>query len=161
MTARYQPWKKGPADILPFAQAPERCWCVVPVAGEPGQFRGVLLGADGDELDGPKYTEAGPRELVVSTLTDRTHLHCRRGLPIVLAPVVIRVRHGQEYHLLETRPYVRRDGSETVLLAWTSACAECGVGFTIITPLSSRRFEPNRRCPRHKRPGQRVKGGGS
>jgi hypothetical protein len=67
---------------------------------------------------------------------------------------------GQVYEVVESRPYRRRDGSETALLIWQTACAECCEAFTFTTPADLARFEPNRRCAKHKRPGCRVGGPG-
>lgn len=67
-----------------------------------------------------------------------------------------RVYRGQEYRPIYTRPHRRKDGSETVLAIWESDCSTCGEPFTVATPLFSIKFMPNRRCQRHKRPGQRV-----
>jgi hypothetical protein len=71
-----------------------------------------------------------------------------------------RIFDGQRYEMVGERPYIRRDGRETLVIVWRSHCAQCGAEFTISTPNSSRaKFMPNRRCQKHKRPGHRVKGG--
>ncbi len=69
-----------------------------------------------------------------------------------------RTYRGQGYDLVGQVPYVRRDGQLTSLLVWSSCCADCGAPFEFKTPASGGRFQPNRRCSAHKRPGQRVKG---
>ncbi len=69
---------------------------------------------------------------------------------------MIRLRYGQEYRLVEARPYVRREGSLTALLILASTCAQCGEPFTTSTPKGSGRFEPNRRCQRHTHRGHRL-----
>jgi hypothetical protein len=52
----------------------------------------------------------------------------------------------------------RKDGSTATVLEWTSHCADCGASFSFTAPAASTKFEPNRRCQKHKRPGHRVKG---
>jgi hypothetical protein len=69
---------------------------------------------------------------------------------------MLKTYRGQNYELTGTRPYIRRDGTETHLAVWRSHCADCGEPFELQTPGKSSRFEPNRRCPKHKRPGCRV-----
>ena len=69
-----------------------------------------------------------------------------------------RTYRGQGYDLVGQVPYVRRDGRLTSLLVWSSCCADCGAPFEFKTPASGGRFQPNRRCSAHERPGQRVKG---
>ncbi|MDP3675255.1 MAG: hypothetical protein Q8R44_09180 [Novosphingobium sp.] len=63
---------------------------------------------------------------------------------------------GQRYTVVGefTRP--RRDGTEATILTWASNCADCGEPFMLTTPAASSKFQPNRRCQRHKRPGHRV-----
>jgi hypothetical protein len=70
---------------------------------------------------------------------------------------MIRNYRGQSYKLAVTVPYTRKDGSETRLHQWVSNCADCGRPFVVSTPAASKKFVPNRRCQRCKRPGQRVK----
>ncbi len=67
---------------------------------------------------------------------------------------------GQSYTVTGSFHRQRKDGTLATILQWTSPCAQCGEPFTITTPAASAKFEPNRRCPKHKRPGQRVKVGG-
>ena len=63
---------------------------------------------------------------------------------------------GQRYDLVRTEPYTRTEGSQTELSVWQSECPVCGEAFEVRTPKRARRFEPNRRCGKHKRPGVRV-----
>lgn len=63
---------------------------------------------------------------------------------------------GQEYRPFCIRTHRRKDGNETLLAIWESECATCGEPFTVATPMFAAKFTPNRRCQRHKRPGQRV-----
>jgi hypothetical protein len=78
-------------------------------------------------------------------------------LPPPVRPLVL-VYKGQGYRLLSSEVVRRRDGEETTLLTWESRCAECGDSFLFTTPARASKFQPNRRCHRHKRPGQRVRG---
>jgi hypothetical protein len=64
----------------------------------------------------------------------------------------IREHKGQRYVCTSVSPYTRRDGTQTTVLVWESQCAECGETFTFKTP-NRERFEPNRRCHAHKKPG--------
>ena len=64
---------------------------------------------------------------------------------------------GQVYVEVERFDRERRDGTKAEIIRWHSECAECGQPFTFTTPAKSGKFEPNRRCQTHKRPGQRVK----
>ena len=61
---------------------------------------------------------------------------------------------GQRYELVGGKPYRRKDGSKTILLAWRTHCAECGDPFEIMTPKVER--YPTRRCPAHAARGKRV-----
>jgi len=67
-----------------------------------------------------------------------------------------RIFDGQRYDLVRSEPYTRLDGGETALLVWESACPVCGTLFEVRTPAKARKFQPNRRCSKHKRPGFRV-----
>lgn len=69
----------------------------------------------------------------------------------------IRRYKGQTYVAVDLRPYERQDGTLTTLVVWRSRCARCDKPFELQTPLGAARFEPNRRCQKHKRPGHRVK----
>ena len=73
--------------------------------------------------------------------------------------VVGDVRHylGQRYIAVAAKPYTRADGTETQIIVWESPCADCGEPFLCPAPAAAARFQPNRRCPKHKRPGQRVR----
>lgn len=62
---------------------------------------------------------------------------------------------GQVYRLIAREPYTRKDGWQTTLLVWSSPCAQCGSLFQLRSPIRGR-FQPNRRCQKHKRPGVRV-----
>ncbi len=66
-------------------------------------------------------------------------------------PGLVVVHRGQQYELITSRPHRRRDGTPTVVLTWQSRCATCGEPFIVTTGLSLK--DPNRRCPRHHRPG--------
>jgi rRNA maturation protein Nop10 len=63
---------------------------------------------------------------------------------------------GQRYELIRTEPYRRTVGSDTMLAVSRSMCPTCGEAFEVSTPSRARRFEPNRRCEKHRRPGVRV-----
>ena len=67
-----------------------------------------------------------------------------------------RIYDGQSYHLAGSEPYTRLDGGKTTLSVWHSNCPVCGAPFEVRTPAGSSKFQPNRRCQRHKRPGHRV-----
>lgn len=71
--------------------------------------------------------------------------------------MIKRTYRGQLYAMTGSFQRERRDGTLATILEWTSPCADCGEPFTITTPAASAKFEPNRRCQKHKRPGQRVK----
>lgn len=68
----------------------------------------------------------------------------------------IRTYLGQRYQLVGLRAHCRADGSMTTLAEWNSRCAECGAPFQIRVPARASKFQPNRRCQRHKRPGHKV-----
>jgi hypothetical protein len=74
--------------------------------------------------------------------------------------VSIRTFKGQTYVYDRTEPHTRIDGSRTFLSVWISTCADCGDTFEFRTTTSARRFQPNRRCQKHKRPGCRVRSAG-
>jgi hypothetical protein len=63
---------------------------------------------------------------------------------------------GQVYLCIDIEPHTCRDGRETRLAVWRSACAECGGPFVFRLPVSHRKFMPSRRCTKHRRPGVRV-----
>ncbi len=68
-----------------------------------------------------------------------------------------RLHDGQEYAEAGRFKRERCNGSLATIITWRSRCTECGAYFTFTTPAASRKFQPNRRCQRHKRPGQRVR----
>jgi hypothetical protein len=78
------------------------------------------------------------------------------GSTAILQPDSPRYHRGQRYDFEGIEPHTRRDGTLTLLAVWVSFCAECGEPFRFRTPLRAGRFQPNRRCAAHKRPGVRV-----
>lgn len=56
----------------------------------------------------------------------------------------------QSYTLIRSEPYTRRDGGQTVLLIWETACATCGQNFTFGAANRELKY-PNRNCPTHSR----------
>ena len=70
---------------------------------------------------------------------------------------MIRDHHGQLYTVVAEASRQRRDGTMATILTWESRCAQCGETFTLTTPAQATKFQPNRRCQKHKRPGVRVK----
>lgn len=71
----------------------------------------------------------------------------------------IRMHEGQRFWVANTSTYRRPDGTLAVLLLWASLCPECGQQFEFTAPAAASKFQPNRRCIKHKRPGCRVKVG--
>src|SRR5215475_13284366 len=73
----------------------------------------------------------------------------------------VKIHAGQQVRtrlrLIRTDPYKCQDGREIVLQVWRSTCADCGEFFELKAPLRARRFEPNKRCDKHKRPGVKAK----
>jgi hypothetical protein len=69
----------------------------------------------------------------------------------------VRTYDGQRYTEAGARLYQRRDGSYTNLTVWLSHCPVCDGAFEVLTPALSKKWEPNRRCPQHKRPGVPVR----
>jgi hypothetical protein len=67
-----------------------------------------------------------------------------------------RIFDGQRYHLVRSEPYTRLDGGKTTLFVWESNCPLCGALFEVRTPAKASKFQPNRRCSKHKRAGHRV-----
>jgi hypothetical protein len=65
---------------------------------------------------------------------------------------------GQAYTVTGSFQRKRKDSTMATVLEWTSHCAQCDAPFTCTTPAASAKFQPNRRCQKHKRPGHRVKG---
>ena len=70
----------------------------------------------------------------------------------------VRDYQGQPYTATRAFERKRVDGSIATIIEWTSPCATCGEPFTMTAPAAASKFQPNRRCQKHKRPGQRVKG---
>lgn len=70
--------------------------------------------------------------------------------------VTRRISNRQPYTLVALEPHIRRDGWQTVLESWQSHCAQCGKCFEFKRPTRTVKFQPNRRCQLHKRPGVRV-----
>lgn len=68
---------------------------------------------------------------------------------------------GQRYQVIGEFQRQCRDGTMATILTWESPCAHCGEPFTITTPVGASKFESNRRCQKHKRPGHQVMGGGN
>ncbi len=63
---------------------------------------------------------------------------------------------GQRYRCIGIEPHTRADGSATSLATWESECAECGDTFSFETPELASKFNPNRRCEKHRRRGVKV-----
>lgn len=72
-----------------------------------------------------------------------------------------RLHDGQTYVAIDSFERDRKDGTVAVILKWQSACVQCGELFVFTAPAAAAKFNPNRRCQKHKRPGFRVKGGGA
>lgn len=70
----------------------------------------------------------------------------------------LRTHAGQLYWVADTSTRRRKDGSLAVILTWASQCADCGEELRFTTPAAATKFQPNRRCDKHKAPGRRVKG---
>ncbi len=68
-----------------------------------------------------------------------------------------RSHRGQFYTAIESFERTNARGGTSIILRWLSCCAQCGEVFYITTPAASSKFEPNRRCQKHKRPGARVR----
>lgn len=67
------------------------------------------------------------------------------------------VHAGQRYELGRCKTYLRPDGTVGWLDTFRSRCADCGAAFEFTTLSGAPRFEPVRRCQKHKKPGKRVK----
>lgn len=61
--------------------------------------------------------------------------------------------HGQRYELVGTKPYVRKDGTASTLIVWSTHCARCADPMECTTPIKG---WPNRRCPDCAQKGVRV-----
>lgn len=68
----------------------------------------------------------------------------------------VREHKGQAYTCTASVPFTRKDGTVSAVLTWQSNCAECGEAFKFTSPEAAKKFEPNRRCSKHKKPGCRV-----
>ncbi len=68
---------------------------------------------------------------------------------------VVMLLDDQRYTATGTVPHQRIDGTSSRLILWQTHCPECGVPFTVQTPLTIR-SELTRRCPEHRKPGRRV-----
>jgi len=73
----------------------------------------------------------------------------------------IRDHRGQRYWVADTFMRARKDGTQAVILIWASHCADCGEEFRCSTPAAAAKWQPNRRCAKHKRPGVRVRSAGA
>ena len=69
----------------------------------------------------------------------------------------MRIYRGQRYDFIDTFEYVGRDDRIVLLDGWCSHCAVCGQPFAFYTPTYAVKFQPNRRCSRHHRPGRAVR----
>jgi hypothetical protein len=70
---------------------------------------------------------------------------------------IVKEYHGQRYVQIGEFKRERRDGTFATIIRWESHCAQCGAPFEISTSATSSKWQPNRRCQTHKRPGVRVK----
>ena len=59
---------------------------------------------------------------------------------------------AQRYEVIGIEPYIRADGSASILIVWQAWCAETGHPFTLKTGLVAKGI--NRRCKKHAKPGQ-------
>lgn len=75
--------------------------------------------------------------------------------PSIPAPTT-RMVGDQRYVHAGVEQYRRRDGAVVWLDLWASNCAECGARFEFALSQRVAKFEPNRRCAKHKRRGLRV-----
>jgi len=67
-------------------------------------------------------------------------------------------RHrGQKYVCVAVEPYIRKDGAFSGVATIMSHCADCGAEFTIKVGINTTKFFPNRRCPEHVIPLQKVR----
>lgn len=67
-----------------------------------------------------------------------------------------RIHDHQRYKCVGLTPYHRDDGQITTLEIWESNCVECFRKFRFKRSTTRRRFDPNRRCELHSKPGKRV-----
>lgn len=68
-----------------------------------------------------------------------------------------RLHKGQAYICTASVPFTRKDGTVSAVLTWQSNCPDCGSAFSFRA--GAAKWEPNRRCKVHSRPGERVGGG--
>jgi hypothetical protein len=78
---------------------------------------------------------------------------------LVVEPSITEARYFHDQRYVEAGRFERRrrDGTLATIITWVSDCPVCGEPFTTTTPAASTKFQPNRRCQKHKRPGQRVR----
>lgn len=69
----------------------------------------------------------------------------------------VRYLNGQRYERIGWRMHECLNGRVVELTVYLSQCADCGDWFELCA-LKNRRFQPNRRCERHRQPGVRVAG---
>ncbi|MHA6905465.1 hypothetical protein JK151_08935 [Ralstonia syzygii subsp. celebesensis] len=60
---------------------------------------------------------------------------------------------GRVWRRIGTEPYIRKDGSETVLVVWETGCAVCGTLIQIRTPVdfSTTKAFLRKHCDAHKK----------
>lgn len=75
--------------------------------------------------------------------------------PFIAAPTV-RMVGSQRYIHAGQVEYRRRDRVLVWLDLWASNCAECGARFEFAVSQRAWKFQPNRRCDKHKQRGRRV-----
>lgn len=61
-------------------------------------------------------------------------------------------RRGFSFHLVEERPYTRRDGGQTTVKVWQAYCRDCRNPFQVTTPAAVEKARQShafqlRRCP--------------
>ena len=81
---RYQPWRKGPAEIIQFPRVPVRCWLVLKTA--PALWRAEIVG---EPVEWEWVPVFGSRQQVLAWIDRYRPLIDRRGyrgggLPIVI-----------------------------------------------------------------------------
>lgn len=67
------------------------------------------------------------------------------------------VKNDQTYRVVNFQPYIKYDGSQIELACFVSCCADCGQAYEFKLPQGAMKFEPKRRCDKHKKPGVKVK----
>lgn len=68
-------------EVVAFPARPARYWLIRPEHGKPGQFRGVLVHDDWEDIAERTSTQAGAFDLVLDALKQH---HWRQGLPIIV-----------------------------------------------------------------------------